>query len=371
MKPTAVLIVLVLALGCAEKADKSVMDTPPSGGSNPDAPSAALPQPGDPEELLVEVNGVEFTLGDVAVPFGMQMKAAASRTKPGQEETIRTRILGNLAEQYVLRTLLLQEADKAGVTVTKEDEEAALEKIKARMPPGKTVEEFMEKSVVGKEKMRQELLDGIRVNKFLELQLADSREVTDKEIDEFMEARKDVLATPETARARHILLSAKADEDEAVKAQQRKRAEEIREKLVAGADFAALAREHSDCPSSKKGGDLGSFRRGQMVKPFEEAAFSQEIDAIGPVIETKFGYHIIKVLERKEAGTLSRETVADLIKSRKSRSAMQRYLDQLRREAKITYGPLLTAAAAKRSEPAVLAMTAPASDAVPEAGAAE
>jgi parvulin-like peptidyl-prolyl isomerase len=87
-----------------------------------------------------------------------------------------------------------------------------------------------------------------------------------------------------------------------------------------------------------------------MVKPFEEAAFGQEIDAIGPVVETKFGSHIIQVLEKRAAGSLSRETVANLVRNRKSRSAMQRYVDQLRSVSKITYGPLLTEAAAQKRQ---------------------
>ena len=75
------------------------------------------------------------------------------------------------------------------------------------------------------------------------------------------------------------------------------KAEELRKQLVAGADFAELAKKNSDCPSKESGGDLGTFTRGQMVKPFEDAAFSQEKNAIGPVVETDFGFHIIQVLE--------------------------------------------------------------------------
>lgn len=68
----------------------------------------------------------------------------------------------------------------------------------------------------------------------------------------------------------------------------------ILDKLQTGGEFASLAREHSDCPSSAKGGDLGSFGRGQMVGPFEDSAFGMEVGQTSGVVETPFGYHIIQ-----------------------------------------------------------------------------
>ena len=70
-----------------------------------------------------------------------------------------------------------------------------------------------------------------------------------------------------------------------------------------GDDFAEIARKNSDCPSKEVGGDLNFIRKGQTVKPFEDAAFSQKKNAIGPVITTEYGYHIIQVLDRKPAKT--------------------------------------------------------------------
>jgi len=68
----------------------------------------------------------------------------------------------------------------------------------------------------------------------------------------------------------------------------------LKSELDGGADFAALAKQHSDCPSGKSGGDLGAFGRGQMVKEFEETAFELGVGATSGVVETPFGYHIIK-----------------------------------------------------------------------------
>lgn len=98
-------------------------------------------------------------------------------------------------------------------------------------------------------------------------------------------------------RASHILLmyagsarsSATRSKDEA-----KQQIEQLKTQLEGGAEFADLARQHSDCPSGKSGGDLGSFGRGQMVKPFEETAFGMEVGQTSDVVETDFGYHLIQ-----------------------------------------------------------------------------
>ncbi len=98
-------------------------------------------------------------------------------------------------------------------------------------------------------------------------------------------------------RASHILLmyegsqkssAARSKDDAQTQIQQ------LKQQIDAGADFAELAKQHSDCPSKAKGGDLGTFGRGQMVEAFEESAFGMDVGNVSDVVETPFGYHIIK-----------------------------------------------------------------------------
>jgi parvulin-like peptidyl-prolyl isomerase len=101
----------------------------------------------------------------------------------------------------------------------------------------------------------------------------------------------------EQVRASHILLMyAGSARSSATRSQEEAKTSiaELKAKIDGGADFAELARAHSDCPSSEKGGDLGTFGRGQMVGPFEQAAFGMQVGEVSPVVETDFGYHIIK-----------------------------------------------------------------------------
>jgi peptidyl-prolyl cis-trans isomerase C/peptidyl-prolyl cis-trans isomerase SurA len=98
-------------------------------------------------------------------------------------------------------------------------------------------------------------------------------------------------------RASHILLMYQGSQRSTAtrsKEEAQTQIQQIKSQLDSGGDFAALAKQHSDCPSSAKGGDLGSFGKGQMVKAFEDTAFGLEVGATSGVVETPFGYHIIQ-----------------------------------------------------------------------------
>ena len=102
---------------------------------------------------------------------------------------------------------------------------------------------------------------------------------------------------PKTVRASHILVPFKGAKGASSKARSKKKAlgflTDLREQVAAGADFAALAAEHSSCPSRHKAGDLGEFVPGQMVPAFEQAAFALDVGGLSDVVETEFGFHIL------------------------------------------------------------------------------
>jgi parvulin-like peptidyl-prolyl isomerase len=101
----------------------------------------------------------------------------------------------------------------------------------------------------------------------------------------------------ETVRASHILLMYKGSDRSSASRTKEEAAQQIGQlkgQIDGGGDFAELAKQHSDCPSKAKGGDLGSFGKGQMVKAFEDTTFAMPVGAVSGVVETQFGYHIIK-----------------------------------------------------------------------------
>ena len=145
-------------------------------------------------------------------------------------------------------------------------------------------------------------------------EIQDTLNVGAEQIQAYYDENPDEFNRREQIRARHILLQVS---DDRTADQARSQLQEAKQRLAAGADFAALAAELSDDPGSKaRGGDLGLFGRGDMVAPFEEAAFgAQPGEIVGPV-ETDFGFHLIEVLEKQPGGTVDLEEAEEGIRSR-------------------------------------------------------
>jgi peptidyl-prolyl cis-trans isomerase C len=168
-------------------------------------------------------------------------------------------------------------------------------------------------------------------------------EVNDAEAKAFYEENKADFNTPEQVKASHILIkvapTATPEEKMAAKA----KIDGLLKKVKAGGDFAALAKENSDCPSKERGGDLGFFDKGSMVKEFGDAAFAMKVGQISNVVETQFGYHIIKVTDRKEGGMTSFDKAkADIVKSlqeKKKGEIFRQLIEKVKAGANIEYPP--------------------------------
>ncbi len=165
-----------------------------------------------------------------------------------------------------------------------------------------------------KEDYKTPIMRRIKYVKFDQYEYEKKVKVSDNEIKDYYEKNRDKYIQKEQVRAKHILISPskrKISDKEA-----KELAEKIYNELKKGADFDKLARKYSDDPGTKnKGGDLGFFPKGRMVKPFEDAAFSLKVGQISKPVKTMFGYHIIKVTGRKKAKTFSLEEVKNDIRS--------------------------------------------------------
>jgi peptidyl-prolyl cis-trans isomerase C len=181
----------------------------------------------------------------------------------------------------------------------------------------------------------------MRVRKLIEQVNPLPTDVSADEISAFYKANPEKFQAPERVRASHILLVTAPTDGEDVKEQKRRKLEGIKAEIDTGADFAELARKHSNCPSAQRGGDLGYFSRNQMVKPFEEAAFGLEPGTVSDIVETRFGFHLIKTIDRQEASLTPLEQAQDKIKAfllgQKHQEMTNQYVAKLLKTAKIEF----------------------------------
>lgn len=236
---------------------------------------------------------------------------------------------------FVFKTLMMDEAAKQSIRLTEADRQLGLKSLAQKLKSRNwTTNDFFLKGPMAEAVMRREFEDGMVIDKLLSAHLRNTVKADDKEIAKAIEA---IGATNDLKCAK---LGA------------------VRKQLTEGADFEDVARSVSECASAKTGGDLGEFARGKMDPAFDAAAFSQAVGAIGPVIQTRAGYHIIKVTAHTpaQAATAStpavpetvrashilinripvdRKRISDSIIEVKYKAGVQRYFTELKAKAKI------------------------------------
>jgi len=327
--------------GCGKKKDEP---QPATKGlpAQPAAPAPAVKVQTDPKAIVVKVGDKALTKGELDEQVGRIMASPQLQSMPPESmSTMEPRISKDIIERFVGQCVLLHEADVKKVTVTDKDRQTLMDEIKASLPEGMTLEQAITSTGSSLAEFEKQVGEDLKIRKLLEAQTEAVPAPTTEEIRAFYTNSPASFQLPENAHVRHILIKCDPKDTDAAKKEKKQKAESLREQLVKGADFAELAKANSDCPSKAKGGDLGRITKGRTVPPFELAVFSQELKAIGPVVETDFGYHIIQVLDKKDAGLLSFEDAEKDIKeellNKKRQQAVSEYVKKLKSEAKIEY----------------------------------
>lgn len=227
-------------------------------------------------------------------------------------------------ENMITERLIMQEATKAGVTIRDEDVDLEMDEIKSQFKTDLEFTMALSYSNLTEEDLREQ----VRLNLMVEGLLKDDISVTEESLLAYFEEHKAEFSQEEEVRASHILLNSMEE------------AEEVKGLLDEGQDFATLAQEKSaDEGTAPVGGDLGFFRRGVMAKEFEEVAFSLSPGEVSDVVETTFGYHIIRVDEVREAADPnfeeSRDTIYDILFGEALNEKAQEWLAGLKAKARI------------------------------------
>lgn len=337
------------ALLAASTASTTLIAATETEATEPATTQAAAVDP-----VIIRVNGEDITQGEIdkMVTMGLQQMQARGQQVPAD---MRPMLLKQAEDQLVTQKLVTAAVAKSDIVISDADIAGTLEQIKGSIPGGMTLEAALTAQGMSLEELKGNIKTDMAARQFLESQAGDVTEVTEADAQAFYDSNTKQFAQPEGASASHILIKFDDAETDEGKAEKKTQLQAIRTDILAEkTTFEDAAKAHSGCPSGAQGGSLGDFGRGQMVPEFETAVFSQDINSVGEVIETSFGYHIIKVTNRKDAGTTSFDEVKEQIIGYLNQNAQQEavgaYIETLRSSATIERVEAPTAAPAPTPE---------------------
>ncbi|MGL5506393.1 MAG: peptidylprolyl isomerase, partial [Paraclostridium sp.] len=258
------------------------------------------------DEVVATVNGKDITVGYYKTTLALQKQAIESMYGPDiweQEfekgtkfkDKFKEDVLGQITDIYSI----YDEAEKEKLLGSKEEIDKSFDEMKKVISEDKEYEKNLEKIGVNDEYIRNQQAQDIAIKNY-KADFEKKTKISDEDAKSYYDKNKDEFYVDEV-QASHILISTNDENDkplsEAKKKEAKKKAEQILKQVKDGGDFEKLAKENSDCPSSEKGGDLGYFGKGEMVPEFDEVAFKLKEGEISDIVETQFGYHIIKLVD--------------------------------------------------------------------------
>ena len=291
-----------------------------------------------PDGAVAEVNGVAISRQDFDIEMKM-VRGNIERSGQKIDESMMTHLQGQVLDHMINAELIYQESRKAGIMISEDAVDAAVENFKKNFPSEAAYHQMLKDLGISSETLRMQFQKGLFSEEFIEKRIAAAVVISDEAKRSFFDANPSAFKAPEEVRASHILVAFDQDGGETAESKAKTEIETIQKELQAGKDFSELAAKFSKCPSSAKGGDLGYFRRGQMDKAFEDAAFGLKPGEISSIVKTRFGFHLIRLEGRnpernipfEEAG----EKIASYLKKREVNQKIEEQLTQLKGTASI------------------------------------
>jgi len=269
----------------------------------------------------------------------IQNKATLLGKNEGTDEQIaqaKNKIIDNL----IATELLYQECQKKGIKVYDKEVLKTFNQQKSQFKNNEAFRAALIESNYNESLLKNQIKIGLTIQHYIDQNFAKKTVISDEDVKKYYDEKIDEFKQPAQIRASHILILVPSGANQEKKETFKKDMDTILLRLKAGEDFASVAKEVSQDPSTKeKGGDLGFFTKGQMVKSFEDAAFALSPGEMSDIVETEFGFHIIKVTDKKEAKTISldeaKEGIRSNLKSIRVNSDVNKYIAELRSKAKI------------------------------------
>ena len=289
-----------------------------------------------PNPVVLRVNGDPV----YAIEISMVMQTIQAQLTARGEEVDQRELAKVATQRAVEQKLLVQEARRFGVEADELDVARAAQ-LAEQQSGGRASLEAKLKSTGSSYEQLLNVIREIEILKvFVSRQIEPNVVVTDEEIAAYYKENPEAFAAEDRAHAYHLIIIIGEDAAPEALTAARAKAEAARQRALAeGEDFTTVARELSEGPSASAGGDLGWVNRGALVSPLSETIFSLEPGEISEVVQTRFGFHVATISERRPAETISLETasdqIADLLRAQKATETLGQLLETLAKTAKV------------------------------------
>ena len=341
----SIIVVMTLA-GCSRStaADVKPQAAPATGAAASETAPAAAPAPLPPAkpvpaqlpDVVARVNGEAINKADLENAV-KGLEGRAGGPVPADQ---RDRVYRGVLDDMIAYRLLVQEVKARKIIVPESDIDAQIAQIRSQFQTDAQFQQALTMQKMTLAAVRDDARSELGVGKLVETEIAGKIAVTPEAVTDFYQKNQDKFQQGARVRASHILIAVPETADAAAKQQAKTKAEAVLKDLKGGKDFAAAAKESSQDPgSAPSGGDLGFFEQGQMVPPFEQAAFALKPGAMSELVESPFGFHIIKVAEKQDARVVPLEEakpkIDEFLSSQNRQTQTQAFVSTLKAKAKI------------------------------------
>jgi peptidyl-prolyl cis-trans isomerase C len=304
-----------------------------------DNPAAEEQSTGEARKVAAMVNGEPIYEDRLQAEVDLGLKKFKKYGMRKQDPALVKRLQLRALDRVIGDVLILQESRKLNVEDVESKVKQKVQELKRKYGAGKRFEMYLKMRRLTLEDLEESYRTRVNVDEYLKDKGILDPEIPEERIRAAYDENQAGYSREAAADVSHILIAVDEDAgaEETQKAQQK--AEEIRKQVLDGRDFAELARAHSDCNSASGGGSLGYIKQGYMPGEFEKVAFAMEKNAVSDVVKTKFGYHVIKLIDKKAAGVVPYEEVRAFIKKYlqegESKKKLAAHIAELREQAEI------------------------------------
>ena len=317
------LFVFMIATACTGKSSQAVTGS-----------TAQTAKPAPDEAVVAKVYGDSIT--EKQVLNAINQMAQRRQMQPQQMQQKDVLLFKDAVDTLVGLSLLKNEAKVQKLTVDKAKVEETYQGIVKGFPSEAEFKKVLDAQGMTDISLHTSIEENLLNQQVIDSAVKNIPAPTAAEIQKFYDGNPQFFQKPERVHAAHILLRLPADATPEKKAELKQKLEGIRADIESKkVTFTeAAAKNSEDNTNAAKGGDLGFFPRGQMVKPFEDAAFTTKPGTLSPVVETQFGYHLMNVLELQPAGKATmdevKQNIRNFLENQSKQAAIQKYIDDLR-----------------------------------------